>query len=497
MACSKCGKGKKNKKGKKKLSKKVNKKEEKHDLLYIMNPNCGWCKKSDPVVEALIKDGYEITTLDVTKPDEAERANEIKTKHNAQCGTPLFLDAETGNRVCGFREDVLENWAKGEEIPAPPPRPQQQPQQQPQQPQQPTGPQKYKLEYIWMDGNDTKNIRSKVRYQMINPTGKGGILESIPEWGFDGSSTNQAETEDSDCILKPVRIFVNAADGRGQGQMPSLYVLCEVYNSDGTPHKSNSRTRLQRIMDTTKDEGMWVSVEQEYVTTDPITGLPLGWSDYDSDTPPPQGNYYCGVGSETNKGKNLAELHANICLQSGLSFDGFHSEVMLSQWEYQLGTGSPLDIADQLWFSRFLLQRLGERTNISISYDPKPIKGDWNGSGAHINFSTSYMREEADMDYMNLLCANLQETHKKAIDAYGKGNKKRLTGKNETSSAGKYTWGTSDRSASIRIPLYTIKGNGLGYLEDRRPAANMDPYIAFSYLVSAVSHINEDLLMTT
>jgi hypothetical protein len=94
---------------------------QKHDLLYIMSNSCGWCKKADPVVEELIKDGHKITKLDVMNPDEATKANDAKAKHNAQCGTPLFLDAETGNSVCGFREkDVLEKWAKGEEIPAPP-----------------------------------------------------------------------------------------------------------------------------------------------------------------------------------------------------------------------------------------------------------------------------------------------------------------------------------------------------------------------------------------
>ena len=99
------------------------------ELLYIMTPNCGWCKKSDPVVAELIKDGYKITTLDMTKPDEAKRANEAKAKYQAQCGTPLFLDADTGNMGCGFKEkDILEKWAKGEKLPAPPPRPQQQPQ---------------------------------------------------------------------------------------------------------------------------------------------------------------------------------------------------------------------------------------------------------------------------------------------------------------------------------------------------------------------------------
>jgi thiol-disulfide isomerase/thioredoxin len=104
------------------------------ELLYIMNPNCGWCKKSDPVVQELVSMGHVITTLDVSSADDNKRANEVKAKYNAQCGTPLFIDADTGNMACGYREkDILEKWAKGEKIPQPPPR---QPQQKPQQQQQ-------------------------------------------------------------------------------------------------------------------------------------------------------------------------------------------------------------------------------------------------------------------------------------------------------------------------------------------------------------------------
>ena len=468
------------------------KKNEKHDLLYIMNPNCGWCKKADPVVEELIKSGYDITTLDITNPQDAERANEAKAKYKAQGGTPLFLDLETGNMVVGFREkDVLEKWAKGEEIPAPPPRTQP---QQPQQPQQPSGPQRHKLEYIWLDGNDSKSLRSKVRYVNINPNPDINIISSIPEWSFDGSSTNQAKTEDSDLILKPVRVFQNAMESR---QGPALYVLCEVYNTDGTPHKSNTRNRLVKNVEVARDQDLWVAVEQEFVLLDPATGKPFGWEKYENDKPPSQGKYYCGVGADTTMARQLMDGFMNIITQSGIMLDGYHPEVMLSQWEYQTTTGSPLDIADQLWMSRFILQRMSERMGIAISYDPKPVEGDWNGSGAHINFSTRYMREESDMDYINLLCVNMEETHKKAIKSYGHGNNKRLTGKNETSSIKKFTWGEGDRSASIRIPLSTIRGGGLGHLEDRRPSANMDPYEAFSYLVPAISHTNEDLLVNT
>tara|TARA_Y100000034_G_scaffold102792_1_gene127889 strand:+ start:76 stop:1551 length:1476 start_codon:yes stop_codon:yes gene_type:complete len=491
MACKNCGKDKK--KTAKKVKKKVKKKgkSEKHDLLYIMNPNCGWCKKADPVVEELVKEGYEITTLDITKPEQAERANEAKAKYKAQCGTPLFLDAETGNMACGFREkDVLEKWAKGEEMPAPAPRP-----ERPQQGQQPnTGPQQHKLEYFWLDGNGTKNIRSKVRYIKMRPNQRLQP-QSIPEWGFDGSSTNQAETENSDCVLKPVRVWKNNFESR---QIPSYYVLCEVMNPDGTPHESNTRRKLMEAWTNpdSMEEQYMIGIEQEYTLVDPQTKKPLGWDKYENDTPPPQGEYYCGVGAEVNISRNIAEAHANACILNDVKFEGYHPEVMLSQWEYQIGICSPLDAADQLWMSRFLLQRTGEIMNIAISYDPKPADGDWNGSGAHINFSNKKMREDEDLGYINFICASLQESHNESISAYGEGNDRRLTGKHETSSFDTFTWGESDRSASIRIPLSTTK-EGRGYLEDRRPSANMDPYEALTYLISTVSNINREMLVTT
>ena len=105
---------------KKNVSKDNNSKP-KQDLLYIMSNTCGWCKKSDPVVAELKDEGADITTLDVMNPEDQTRVNEIKQKYNAQCGTPFFIDAETGNSVCGFREkDVLQKWVNGEEIPKPP-----------------------------------------------------------------------------------------------------------------------------------------------------------------------------------------------------------------------------------------------------------------------------------------------------------------------------------------------------------------------------------------
>jgi len=467
------------------------------ELLYITNPNCGWCKKADPVVEEMVKKGHKITTLDLTNPEDAQRANEVKAKHGAQCGTPLFIDGKSGNMVCGFRQDVLQDWAEGKDIPAPPPRPQQ-PQQrpgQPQQPQQQMGPQMTKFEYIWTDGSSS--IRSKTKYMVIDRSkikSPSDFISNIPEWSFDGSSTNQAKTENSDCILKPVKIVPNTTS---MNRFPSFIVLCEVLDSDGNAHETNTRSKLlDRVKETELDD-MWFSVEQEFTMMNPFNNKPIGWEEYSNDTPPPQGDYYCGVGFGSVEGRELIEQHALACIGSGITIAGTNAEVMLSQWEYQTEPKPAIEAADDLIISRFLLQRIGERMNVAISYDPKPVDGDWNGAGAHINFSTNHMRENADMDYMNLICSSMGAYHEKAIEVYGKGNERRLTGKHETSSIDKFTWGELDRTASIRIPLHTVQNEGKGYLEDRRPAANVDPYEAFSYLMGVTSNISEEMFIAT
>ena len=472
---------------------KKSKSKEKHDLIYIMNPNCGWCKKSDPVVESLIKKGYDITTLDVSKPEESERANEIKSKYNAQCGTPHFIDAETGNQVCGFREDVLENWAKGEEIPAPPPRPQQRPDDKRPQIEN------VKIEYIWLDGNSPSNIRSKVKYQKMNISAiqEQTIMRMIPHAYFDGSSTNQAITNNSDCALRPVKVIPSPFDPPSNtGQIISWIALCEVYDENDNPHPTNSRKILQQSVSDAQETAkqMIIGFEQEYVMIDSKTQLPLGWSDYEKSTPSSQGKYYCGVGSDTTKGRKLADTHAMLCNKVGISIHGTNAEVMLSQWEYQTSPKPVLVAADEVIISRFILQRIAEDMNVSISYEPKLVEGDWNGSGGHINFSTDYMRRESDLPYLTLLCASMEKYHEESMQYYGVGNDKRLTGEYETSSMESFSWGECDRTASIRIPLSTIKNNGRGYLEDRRPAANIDPYQAFNHLLNSISKINEEIL---
>ena len=472
------------------------------NLLYIRNPNCGWCKRADPVVDSLKEDGYDITILNVTDPDDAKRASEIQTKYNTRCGTPLFIDSKTGNMVCGFREkDVLEKWANGEEIPSPP------------APAAPAAPEQkefkkmkrsVKLEYVWLDGNSPTNLRSKTKYEMFefgeqeSPAGLDEIFAQIPEWSFDGSSTNQAETESSDLLIRPVRMYPNPLEN--SREIVSYIVLFEFFDTYGSPHKTNTRYQLREYLhNLEEDPELFVGVEQEYLIMDVLSDWPSAWG-WDSEEnkgkfPNEKDSYYCGVGAKSVNHKWLADTHASMCQRVNIKYGGSNAEVLKSQWEYQVGPTDPLSCADSLWLSRYILQRIAESRGLGINYQPKPIEGDWNGSGAHINFSTNTMRESGDKEYFDLVCETLKENHKKDMKSYGDdNNKKRLTGKNETSKHDKFTYGESDRSVSVRIPISTVR-NWKGHVEDRRPSADMDPYQAFFALSKTLSKVEDKVLV--
>ena len=340
-----------------------------------------------------------------------------------------------------------------------------------------------KIKYIWLDGYDTPNLRSKTKYVELDEIS----IDKIPEWGFDGSSTMQSEGKDSDCILKPVKIYKNTMKViDGYPPCCNILALCEVMNPDGTPHKSNTRSKLVELAEKYKDSEMWFGIEQEYVFMNPETQRPHGWPE--KGFPSPQGRYYCGVGGDSVRMRRLVEEHAAFSMQAGIPIGGTNAEVMLSQWEYQIGPSSPLDICDDLWIARYMLELLSESKNIYVSLDPKPIKGDWNGSGAHINFSTKHMREESDHLHIEKVIHELAKYHKEHIAEYGLGNENRLTGEHETQHIDEFSSGNSDRGASIRIPMATAK-EGKGYLEDRRPAANMDPYRAVARLVETIGNV--------
>jgi len=351
---------------------------------------------------------------------------------------------------------------------------------------------KVKLEYIWLDGyQPEQNLRSKTKVWDFDPIqnpkythlrGNGPCPEELPTWSFDGSSTRQAEGNFSDCLLKPVRVIMDPQ------RKQTFLVMCEVLNPDGSPHESNTRDRIL----SNEENELWFGFEQEYTLVGE-NGKPLGFPD--KGNPDPQGPYYCAVGTRNVEGREIAEQHLDICLSAGLNITGINAEVLLGQWEYQLLGKGDKESGDDLWLSRYLLHRICEQHNVHVEFHPKPVKGDWNGSGLHTNFSNRRMREEGGEDYFKEICEGLKTKHSEFIENYGSANELRLTGGFETADINTFTYGVSDRGASIRIPIGVVNDNWKGYLEDRRPASNADPYKITKLLCETLSRI-DNLVIT-
>ena len=325
----------------------------------------------------------------------------------------------------------------------------------------------HKLEYLWLDGCSPTQIRYKTK--VVKDFGKH---EEAPVWGFDGSSTEQADGNSSDCVLKPVRVYPNPLEPN------SSIVLCEVWNVDDTPHETNTRRKLEEtITDIEDDIDEWVGYEQEYTLFK--GGKPYGWPAIGE--PPPQGDYYCG----RNIGDKVSREHLNACIEAGISICGTNAEVMLGQWEYQIGAGGSIHMSDDLWVARWLLERICEKHGVNVSLHPKPQEGDWNGAGCHTNFSTKEMREENGDIKIGEAIEKLEPKHQEHIEAYGQDNDQKLTGKHETCDINTFRWGVSDRGASIRVP-WQVHRDGKGYLEDRRPSSNCDPYVVSHKLIETI-----------
>ncbi|MFG3256085.1 glutamine synthetase [Streptomyces sp. NPDC048172] len=327
-----------------------------------------------------------------------------------------------------------------------------------------------KAEYIWTDGTQpTAKLRSKTK---ILPD--GADTAALPDWGFDGSSTNQAEGHASDLVLRPVFSCPDPIRGGAH-----LLVLCEVLHVDGTPHPTNKRAALRAVAEEHADQEALFGIEQEYTFFE--GARPLGFPE--GGFPAPQGGYYCGVGADEVFGREIVEKHLDHCLTAGLGVSGINAEVMPGQWEFQIGPLPPLDVSDHLWVARWLLFRTAEEFGVSATLDPKPAKGDWNGAGAHTNFSTRAMRE--GYDAIITACDALGAPGKplEHVREYGAGVQERLTGAHETASWDEYTYGVSHRGASVRIP-WQVERDKKGYIEDRRPNANVDPYVVTRLLIA-------------
>ncbi len=331
-----------------------------------------------------------------------------------------------------------------------------------------------KLEYIWLDGyKPTQSLRSKTKIEKDF----SGKLEDCPMWAFDGSSTEQAPGGSSDCLLKPVFIV------KDPQRKDAYLVMTEVLSADGKPHESNGRATIED-----DDNDFWFGFEQEYFLWDTKTNKPLGFPA--GGFPGPQGPYYCSVGAYNAYGRNIVEEHLDACLEAGLNVEGINAEVAAGQWEFQIFSKGAQNAGDQMWIGRYLLERIGEKYGVAVNWHCKPLGAlDWNGSGMHANFSNSLLRTAGSKETYEKICEAFRTVIKEHIAVNGADNHMHLTGKHEKESNDDFTYGVSDRGASIRIPVATVQRGWKGYLEDRRPNSAADPYKVAARIIKTVKPV--------
>lgn len=345
-----------------------------------------------------------------------------------------------------------------------------------------------RVTYIWIGGKDSHHdIRSKDRTMYLSEEDvkkhpKELLADGVfPVWNFDGSSTGQAKGIDTEVLLKPVNAYPCRLP-RTSTTIPWILVLAECYFANGEPTPDNSRALARQTFEQVPDEHPWFGLEQEFFLLDCATGRPFGWPLHGF--PGPQGPFYCSTGSAAAWGRKYVDQHYEICLEMGLNISGTNAEVTPGQWEFQVGPCEGLEMGDQLTVARWVLLRLLESYNLDVDYRAKPIQGDWNGSGLHTNFSTVSTRADGGIAAINAYIARLKKTVSKDIVFYGAENNLRLTGKHETSKATEFSSGIGTRGTSIRIPN-SVATEGRGYMEDRRPASDADPYLVTSRLFAS------------
>lgn len=334
-------------------------------------------------------------------------------------------------------------------------------------------------EYVWVDAKG--ECRSKTR---TLPPSRAKAVDSLPRWNFDGSSTGQAPGDDSEVILRPCRIFRDPFRPRNDG-LDNILVMCDTYTPAGVPLPTNTRAIAAKAFEGRDDEEVWFGLEQEFTLFNLDQRTPLGWPKGGVPNRP-QGPYYCSAGPENSYGRAITDAMYRACLYAGLDISGTNGEVMPGQQEYQVGPCVGIDAGDQLQMSRYILQRVCEEFQVYCSLHPKPIvEGDWNGAGMHTNVSTKSMREPGGLDVIKRAIYKLGAKHQEHIAVYGEGNELRLTGKFETASIDKFSFGVANRGASIRIGRDT-EAEGCGYFEDRRPSSNADPYLVTGKIMATI-----------
>lgn len=337
-------------------------------------------------------------------------------------------------------------------------------------------------EYIWL-GSTGSDLRSTTRLLDKKPS----CVEELPIVDVDGSASGQATSDSCEIFLKPRKIF---SDPFRKGD--HILVLCDTFlppllgdfepTDQLQPHPSNNRAPCEAVSRKAAGSEPMFAVEQEYLVLDPATGQAIGWGGQGLAPHEQHLRGLCGPGWPGLSGapancRSFAEQHLAYCLHAGVKIAGMAAPHAYALLTYEVGPCLGVAMGDELWMSRYILLRLAQRHNVGVSWDPHHAPGEGGSLACRVKFSTAETRQPGiGMFAMQQQIANLEALHMQHMLAYGAGRARQLPGG--------FSCGVSNNTCTIMIPSKALIGR-CGYYVDRRPGANMDPYLVTMLLVSS------------
>ncbi|GAX81512.1 hypothetical protein CEUSTIGMA_g8940.t1 [Chlamydomonas eustigma] len=347
------------------------------------------------------------------------------------------------------------------------------------------------VEYVWL-GSSGSDLRSKSRVFDTRPSS----VDDVPMIAVDGGSYDQ-HPEGQEVFLKPRKLF---RDPFRAGD--HLLVLCDSFktnvnsslrnqNSSCTlePSNSNSRAPCEETLNQASAHLPIFAAEQEYciLASSTVPSSTPAWP-Y-AHLPDPCKPYMSVPGlSEANKlktyasGRHLAERHLQACLHAGIKITETSQRTSPAArlWSYKLGPLLGVDLADQLWMSRFILLRLSEEEGLSVSFDPTAVGGA--GARCNMKYSTSETRNPGGgLSCIQLHLELLESAHLLHLLAYSKGCV-------SSRSLGFEVGVGGSKEPTLVVPSKTLILKA-GHYVDQRPPSNVDPYLAIMVLVSTTLQI--------